>query len=215
MRPILTALLLAVACKSPAPEPVPDEEFVVVAEVFGSDTIAQTHVLNLLAREGIESYVEGSVYYGVFVPKKDKRRATEILRREAGRNEHHIEFGIANPPVPLTEPEPQWRELAVRGPHKDVIQRKDLPVEVRALLRDARVVQSLDRWPYVFKIRVLPRRYLDGDGKTRTGYDVELEMSADPEAKLGLKRINYQVLAGGLGVSSASSSSWGGLDCGR
>ena len=35
----------------------------------------------------------------------------------------------------------------------------------------------------MFKIRVLARRYADGDGKIKTGHDVELEMSAEPEAK--------------------------------
>ena len=122
---------------------------------------------------------------------------------------------MGDPPVIVTAPGPQWKQLDVRGPHAEVVTRRDLPIEIRALLLDEDVTKRIDSFPYVYKIRVLRRSYLDWDGVTRTGYDAELEMSADPKAELGLNCINYQVLAGGKDVSSASSSRWGGLEQAR
>jgi hypothetical protein len=79
------------------------------------------------------------------------------------------------------------------------------------MLTDKGVAGSVDDFPYVFRIRVLPRRYLDFDGEVRTGYEAEVEMSADPEAQLGLKTIHYNVLAGGDEVQSPCASWHGGL----
>ena len=213
----LTLVLAATACTSPAPEPpkVEAQDYVSVAGMSGVDSIGHTHVTNLLAREGIDSYCEGSVFYGVFVQPKNETRAIRILREEAARNEHGIFFEPGTPRLTPTAAGPDWKELDTRGPYADVVKRTDLPIEVRALLLDERVTGRIDSFPYVYRVRVFPRRYLDWDGVTRTGYDAELEMSADPKAELGLYHITYQVLAGGKDVTSAGSSRWGGLEQAR
>jgi hypothetical protein len=206
--------VLPVACRSAVQDtPASDtQDFVCVAAVGGMDAVGQTHVVNVLHQQGIECRLEGSIYYSVSVPAADKERAIEILRREQARNEHPIELPMERG-VPMAQlaPGPTWQEPPLHGPREDVLGRPDVSAEVRALLNDKHVVESLEDFPYVFRIRVLPRRYLDFDGETRTGYDAEVEMSADPEARLGLKSISYNVLAGGRDVESPCSSSHGGL----
>jgi len=204
---LLGATLCAAACRSVAPAPQASEP-VCIACVAGGDWIAEQHVTNVLRREGIDAGVEGSVLWGVFVAPEDEKPAIEILSREAAHGEHGI---MMNHPVATTAPWPEWEELPLRGSYADLLGRPDLSVEVRALLADARVAESLDDFPYVVRIRVRPRQYLGSDGETRTGYDAELEMGADAEAAAGSHMLLFQVLSGGKDVHYQGGSRWGGL----
>ena len=59
-----------------------DKEWKVVADIFGCDRITNIHVGNLLAAKGIECEIQGSILYGVSVPKDEAELATRLLRQE-------------------------------------------------------------------------------------------------------------------------------------
>ena len=63
-----------------------------VAVVSPMDTNTQVHVSSLLESAKIPCFIEGSVVYGVLVPKDEVSRATEILKRDAATNKYWIKF---------------------------------------------------------------------------------------------------------------------------
>ena len=63
-----------------------------VAAIASIDRITQIHVRNLLASKGIDSIMEGSIVWGVSVPKPDADAAAKLLRDDAKKRGYWIGF---------------------------------------------------------------------------------------------------------------------------
>ena len=85
-------LLSATEPKEPITLQVGNQTFVGIGVVGGTDTNAQSHITAALKEQGIDSIMEGSVVYGIWVPKQKADKAEQILRRDSESKKYWIEL---------------------------------------------------------------------------------------------------------------------------
>jgi len=71
---------------------VGDRLFAGIGVVGGTDTNAQTLITAALKEHGIDSLMEGSAVYGIWVPKEQAEEAENIIRRDSKDKEYWIEI---------------------------------------------------------------------------------------------------------------------------
>ena len=149
-------------------------------EVFGGvDLVAGEHMTNLLLQHGIPSYYEGSVIYGLSVPKSLARRAREVLRSKDERRT----FDWDRPEA--------WREVAFHTPHRAAVERTRASTPVGAALRELRT-DDVRRFPDVAVVRLAERSYLGKRGAWKTAYEIEVVLHAGPKGRDGEMHLMFQ-----------------------
>ena len=69
-----------------------EKDWKVIADVVGCDRLTNIHVPNLLASKGIECVLQGSILYGVWVPKQHAETAIQLLREDAQKRDYCDRF---------------------------------------------------------------------------------------------------------------------------
>ena len=85
-------LLSATEAKEQTAIQVGNKTFIGIGVVSGTDTNAHAHITAALKDQGIESMMEGSVVYGIWVPKENVDAAVRILQRDSESKKYWIEL---------------------------------------------------------------------------------------------------------------------------
>jgi len=94
----MVALTLLVGCraatsqKEPGTMQVGDRVFAGIGVVGGTDTNAQTLITTVLKEHGIDSLMEGSVVYGIWVPRDRVDEAERILKKDSKAKGYWMEL---------------------------------------------------------------------------------------------------------------------------
>ena len=213
---ILTLGLAGCARTSPRSQGDPSNDereqewpFVPVAAISGIDVIAEVHVTNLLKANGIESEIEGSVVYGVAVPKENANRAVDILMADVLERPYWIRIGRGLYKDMVTQPfQVRWVERQIDDWYGNVLASGECAdaTELEAVLRHEEVRRAAQNYGYVLWIRTWERKYMNSEGILTVGYDVELELRRDQDR--GIWRHRFQVMDGGAQVMTMGGSSF-------
>ncbi len=181
-------------------------EWKVVADVMGYDRITHIHVGNLLASKDIECNIEGSMLYGISVPKQKAETAIQLLREDTKKRGYWITFGRT-----------EKQEYAKITPKKLAC----LPVSQLKALPDFAADQPLGRWlrsadfsarlrayPFVESLEIYEREYLVTRDKTEIGYYVEVELRPKSGDDSKGFRGRYLVWAHGERIENPSGTEW-------
>lgn len=216
MKHFLIAILICVITTSCANsketistnEPIDDWSF--VAAVGGGDRITHTHVQSLLKRHGIECLIEGSVVYGVSVPKKNYDRAVEVLKEDLKIHRYSITLHAEGNDIKYTIPEKMWRKSTPKKTHQELIglELYGPTTDIGALLRSPEMRKEIVTFPHVVCIKSLERRYLNPGGKERIGHEFDIELAVKPGEKIGGKRLRFQVWNNGKQVQLVGANEW-------
>ncbi len=180
-------------------------EWKVIADTMGCDRITHTHVYNLLASKEIECRIEGSILYGVSVPKQQAEEAIRILREDVKKRGYWMKLSVDDHPK-VAEPTPMLKQL----PIAQVLTRpefaKDKPLG--RLLRSPDLTAKLKTYPFVKSLSVREQEYLATKNTTDIGYEVEIELrpKACDDSKGFLVR--YYVSAQGRRIEGNGGTEW-------
>src|SRR5207244_532247 len=178
MKHILVIPLLACCtglCGESASAPALHEEWTSVAGVSGLDRITHIHIVNLLARKNIHAMLEGSIGYGVNVPKTKAVQAIMLLKADARRKEYFVTFSDG---TKVTPDMTTAKDYPINQLYADTLKTRvpSLPTELMAVLRDPQVGKLAKKAPLVVRFHVRPRSYMLPKNKTATGYEGQIEM---------------------------------------
>jgi hypothetical protein len=181
-------------------------EWKVVADVMGYDRITHIHVGNLLASKDIECNIEGSMIYGISVPKQKAETAIRILREDAGKRGYWINFG--------TKEKLQYAKITPKKitclPVSQLMARPDFAADqpLGRWLRGTDLSEKLRDYLFVESLEIYEREYLATRDKTEIGYYIEVELR--PKAGDDSKgfRGRYLVWAQGERIENPSGAEW-------
>lgn len=178
-----------------------NEEWTHVATCSGTDWLTLGHVENVLLSEGIPSASEGSVLYGLQVPRSDAERARAVLvehqrpgvytcwpTEAQGEPTASVFLGWVKPAAGLV--------TEYGAPVADVLRQRSLDARVAAALREDHVVDLLAALPVLDRVELWERPYLGDDGKWRRGAYLELRLVNAPGGAPGDFRLDYEVWDG-------------------
>jgi hypothetical protein len=187
------------------------KKWVGVGCVDGLDAITHAHVTALLQGKGIDSVLEGSLVYGVSVPENDLVDAIRVLKEDAKKGHYAILIHDGNELFEYGPPKDQeWLVDKIDEKYATVIRQEKYgeSTELGRVLRESLVRSSVPPFAFVVCVKSLKREYLDSSGKMKTGYDVEIELSADLHNAVGGKRISFQVWDGGKKINFIGGNEW-------
>ncbi len=197
MRALVGAVLplLLTSCTSPCgyEGTKPRSGAVGVHLVGGSDRLEGVHITRLLAANGIDSFLEGSVIHGVMVARKDAARAREILSEERSRPHKHQSTRtiVVDRSLGRALSEPRFAEETCLG----------------RILRSIRVkAPEADDYPILREIRLRSRDVLGVGGDLKVGYYVEVRLTVSLEADSARATVDLQVWDDGHEVECTSGS---------
>jgi hypothetical protein len=167
-------------------------------------------VQSLLKRHGIECLIEGSVVYGVSVPKKNYDRAVEVLKEDLKIHRYSITLHAEGNDIKYTIPEKMWRKSTPKKTHQELIglELYGPTTDIGALLRSPEMRKEIVTFPHVVCIKSLERRYLNPGGKERIGHEFDIELAVKPGEKIGGKRLRFQVWNNGKQVQLVGANEW-------
>ena len=181
-------------------------EWKVIADVMGCDRITHTHVYNLLAAKESECRIEGSIIYGVSVPKQHAEAAIRLLREDVNKRGYFISFGEKDNPKGIKATPKKIKCLPVA----QVLTRPEF-AEDRPLgrwLRNPDLSAKLRDYPFVESLEIHEREYLATRDKTEIGYEIEIELrpKAGDDSKGFLVR--YYVWTQGRRIERNGGTEW-------
>lgn len=175
---------------------------VFIGGVGGLDEITQTHINNLLSQHGISVLMEGSLSYGIQVPAKQAEQAMRLLREDLRMRTYWIWMGNKQYTVPATEWHAYSINKAIRRLQSAVDKR--VPMQVLSILRDS----SFRKYPYLTRLHIRKRDYLDQKSKYEIGYEGEVYVAASLSPNTAGKQQQFQVYNNGHRVVLLSSVEW-------
>ncbi len=181
-----------------------------VAMIGGLDRISDIHITGLLKSHGIECLIEGSIFYGIAVPEKDAARSIAILTDDLKDHHYPIRIGglDARWDCPLADAD--WIVTQPRQEHEDLIglEQYRASTDLGAALRHEDVKDAVLAFPYVAKIKFLKREYIDRNTHPATGHEVEIELVASLDEKVGGKTCSFQVWDNGSRIQTQGGHEW-------
>ncbi len=180
-------------------------EWKVIADIWGTDRISEVHLYNLLASKEIECEIQGSILYGVSVPKQKAEEAIRVLREDVKKRAYWLRLSVEDHPK-VAERTPVVKQLPIAQVLTRLEFAKDKPLG--QLLRSPDLSAKLKTYPFVESLCVREREYLASRDKTDIGYEVEIELhqNANDPSKWFLGR--YQVWAQGRRIAAHGLSEW-------
>ena len=182
-------------------------EWKVVADVMGYDRITQIHVGNLLALQDIECNIEGSVIYGLSVPKQKAETAIAILREDARKRGYWISFG----------PKETRQEYAKIAPKRftrlsvsQLLARPEFAEDkpLGRWVRSTDLSAKLGDFPFVESLEICEREYLATRDKTEIGYYIEVALRPKIGDDSKGFRGRYLVSVQGEKIANPSGTEW-------
>ncbi len=188
------------------PEAGVDEPPESVAGIGSLDQITAIHVKNLLESSGIESVIEGSIVYGVFVPKERAEAAKKLLRTDAKERGYWLEFGEKDYQEAVKATPKQ-----IRLPISELLAQPDYAKDkaLGRFLRSKELSAELHDYPFVESLAIRRREYLAAKGKTEIGYEVGVVLYAKASDDSKGCEYGYQFFAQGGEVVFQGGSQWG------
>jgi len=187
-----------------------EEEWRFAATVSGVDGITHTHVQSLLKSQGIVCEIEGSIAYGVSVPKKKYAQAVKILEQDLKKRHYNITLHVNGKDIEHTIPKKMWRKWTPKKTHRELIglQLYGPATDIGALLRSPGVRKEIVTFPYVVCIKSLERKYLNSNGREGIGHEFDIEFAVKLDGKIGGKRLYSQVWDEGKQILSCGGNEW-------
>ncbi len=152
-----------------------ERDWKVIADVVGCDRLTNIHVPNLLASKGIDCVLQGSIFYGVWVPKQHAATAIQVLREDAQKRDYAIWFDAKHKEEVFKATTPKKisclpvSQLSARPEFAE-----DKPLG--RWLRNADLSAKLRDYPFVESLEIYEREYLATQDKPEIGYDIEIEL---------------------------------------
>lgn len=177
-----------------------------IAGVAGADKITQIHIRNLLLSHDIKSTMEGSLAFGVLVLARDSIKATKLLRLDASKRGYNVWFGINDAMRAVGEREP----IVIRTAVSSILKQPKFSrnTALGKFLRSKELSKLTTKYPYISKMSVRYRRYLETPMMYATGYEVEIGLQKSLREQDGGYRGSYQVYEGGRGIRFIGSNEW-------
>lgn len=188
----------------------PSDDWSFVATVGSVDRITHTHVQSLLKLHGIECLIEGSVVYGISVPKKNYDRATEVLKEDLKIHQYIITLHAEGKDIEHTIPKKMWRKSTPKKTHQELIglELYGPTTDIGALLRSPEVRKEIVTFPHLVCIKSLERKYLNSSGKAKTGHEFDIEFAVTLDEEIGGRRLYCQVWDEGNQILVWGGNEW-------
>jgi hypothetical protein len=158
------------------------EPWVPVATCSGTDWMTIGHVTNVLLAAGIPSAAEGSVLYGISVPRSLVGRARGVLVEQQRPGVYACSTtdaqGVSAPALVRWDPGAAPATKTTYGVRvAEALARPSLDPRVAAALRDRHVADLDARLPVLESVELRERPYLADDGTLKRGADLHVRLA--------------------------------------